>query len=85
MFLHGRSEDRDGTKRAVDGDNASYADLVYVTRETHVGLYIPSYTERRWFTDDRRSTEHLKPNSITLAGSELAPNRFGAGSELVRS
>jgi len=27
----------------------------------------------------------LKPNSITLDGSELAPNRFGAGSELVRS
>jgi len=27
----------------------------------------------------------VKPNSITLAGSELAPYRFGAGSELVRS
>ena len=27
----------------------------------------------------------LKPNSITLAGSELARNRFGASSELVRS
>jgi len=25
-----------------------------------------------------------KPNSITLAGSELAPNMFGASSELVR-
>jgi len=25
------------------------------------------------------------PNYITLAGSELAPNRFGARSELVRS
>jgi len=24
----------------------------------------------------------LKPNSITLASSELAPNMFGAGSEL---
>ena len=24
----------------------------------------------------------LKPNSITLAGSELAPNMFGASSEL---
>ena len=28
---------------------------------------------------------YLKPNSITLAGSELAPNMFEAGSELVRS
>jgi len=27
----------------------------------------------------------LKPNSITLASSELAPNMFGASSELVRS
>ena len=27
----------------------------------------------------------LKPNSITLAGSELAPNILGASSELVRS
>ena len=27
----------------------------------------------------------LKPNYITLAGSELAPNMFGASSELVRS
>ena len=27
----------------------------------------------------------LKPNSITLAGSEQAPNQFGASSELVRS
>ena len=27
----------------------------------------------------------VKANSITLAGSELAPNRFGASSELVRS
>jgi len=27
----------------------------------------------------------LKPNSITLSGSELAPNMFGASSELVRS
>jgi len=27
----------------------------------------------------------LKPNSITLAGSELAPNMFTASSELVRS
>jgi len=27
----------------------------------------------------------LKPNSITLADSELAPNRFGARSKLVRS
>ena len=27
----------------------------------------------------------IKPNSITLAGSELAPNMFGASSELVRS
>jgi len=26
-----------------------------------------------------------KPNSITLASSELAPNMFGASSELVRS
>ena len=26
----------------------------------------------------------LKPNSITLASSELAPNMFGASSELVR-
>ena len=34
MFLHGRSEDRDGTKRAVDGDNASWADLVRDTRDT---------------------------------------------------
>jgi len=30
-------------------------------------------------------TGKINPNSITLAGSELAPNRFGAGSELVRS
>jgi len=28
---------------------------------------------------------YLKPNSITLASSELAPNMFGASSELVRS
>jgi len=27
----------------------------------------------------------LKPNSITLASSELAPNMFGASLELVRS
>ena len=27
----------------------------------------------------------LKPNSITLASSGLAPNMFGASSELVRS
>jgi len=27
----------------------------------------------------------LKPNSITLASSELAPNMFGASSQLVRS
>ena len=27
----------------------------------------------------------FEPNSITLAGSELAPNRSGAGSELVWS
>jgi len=27
----------------------------------------------------------LKPNSITLASSELAPNMFGASSELVQS
>jgi len=31
------------------------------------------------------SRPHLKPNSITLASSELAPNMFGASSELVRS
>jgi len=31
------------------------------------------------------SSSQLKPNSITLAGSELAPNMFGAISELVRS
>jgi len=31
------------------------------------------------------SVLHLQPNSITLAGSELAPNRFRASSELVRS
>jgi len=34
------------------------------------------------FTAD---VDPLKPNSITLAGSELAPNRFGASSELVRA
>jgi len=28
---------------------------------------------------------YLKPNSITLASSELAPNMFWASSELVRS
>jgi len=26
-----------------------------------------------------------EPNSVTLAGSELAPNRFGAVAELVRA
>ena len=31
------------------------------------------------------SVLELKPNSITLASSELAPNMFGASSELVRS
>jgi len=33
----------------------------------------------------RLSTVWLKPNSITLAGSDLAPNMFGASSEVVRS
>ena len=33
----------------------------------------------------RRRLEKLKPDSITLASSELAPNMFGASSELVRS
>jgi len=34
----------------------------------------------------RRIIERFyKPNSITLAGSELAPNRLRTGSELVRS
>ena len=37
----------------------------------------------------QRKTEEsywrLKPNSITLANTELAPNMFGASSELVRS
>jgi len=32
-----------------------------------------------------REYNSLKPNSITLASSELAPNMFGACSELVRS
>ena len=35
-------------------------------------------TRLRWY-------ERLKPNSITLASLELAPNMFGASSELVRS
>ena len=35
----------------------------------------------RAFTPSQR----LKPNSITLASSKLAPNMFGASSELVRS
>jgi len=29
-----------------------------------------------------RDDDELKPNSITLAGSELAPNMFGASSQL---
>jgi len=36
-----------------------------------------NYTTRQ----SRRNEEGLKPNSITLAGSELAPNMFGASSE----
>ena len=32
-----------------------------------------------------RDDDELKPNSITLASSELAPNMFGASLELVRS
>jgi len=31
------------------------------------------------------TANRLKPNSITLASSELAPNMFGASSEHVRS
>jgi len=30
----------------------------------------------------RQDRQRYKPNSITLAGSELAPNMFGASSEL---
>jgi len=34
---------------------------------------------------DKMTRTILKPNSITLASSELALNMFGASSELVRS
>jgi len=34
--------------------------------------------------EDCSCAAELKPNSITLAGSELAPNMFGASSELAR-
>jgi len=42
------------------------------------------YTDNRTSRsgDRRRTIKRLKPNSITLASSELAPNMFGASSEL---
>jgi len=48
-----------------------------------VGSLLPEF----WLREQRNIHEvtccaALKPNSITLASSELAPNMFGAGSEL---
>ena len=55
-----------------------YTPLIYsctaarqVTKTHHCG-----------YTLDLFITRWLKPNSITLAGSELAPNMFGVSSEL---
>jgi len=65
-------------------------------RPQHVEKYIvlpgwsstPRSAERIGASDQERhetqvgSVDRYKPNSITLASSELAPNMFGAGSKL---
>jgi len=43
------------------------------------------HAELNWHALGSSVFTSLMPNSITLAGSELAPNMFGASSELVRS
>jgi len=66
--LGGRWPGRDDTRSRCEADAAGDR-LVSAEALTHAVRHLQS------------TSEPLKPNSITLAGSELAPNRFGASSE----